>query len=94
MSLQEKARFVQVAVAMAPQQANLIYAPDDAGGVCPVGSAEGGGEVIASVPWNQANPFRARFLRACTACFGGRRGRFRHLLFWFGIRRRLGWPVA
>ena len=27
------ARFVQIAVAMAPQQANLIYALDDAGGV-------------------------------------------------------------
>jgi len=26
-------RFVQIAVAMAPQQANLIYALDDAGGV-------------------------------------------------------------
>lgn len=26
-------RFVQIAVAMAPQQANLIYALDDSGGV-------------------------------------------------------------
>jgi len=33
MNLQEKARFVQIAVAMAPQQANLISALDDSGGV-------------------------------------------------------------
>ena len=33
MSPIEKAHFVQIAVAMAPQQANLIYALDSAGGV-------------------------------------------------------------
>jgi hypothetical protein len=33
MNVQEKTQFVQIAVAMAPQQANLIYALDDAGGV-------------------------------------------------------------
>ena len=33
MSLEEKARFVQVAVGMAPQQANLIYTSDDSGRV-------------------------------------------------------------
>ena len=33
MSLQEKARFVLVAVAMLPQQANPIYACDDSGGM-------------------------------------------------------------
>jgi len=31
MNLVDKARFVQIAVAMAPQQANLIYALDDSG---------------------------------------------------------------
>lgn len=33
MNVQEKTQFVQIAVAMAPQQANLIYALDDAGRV-------------------------------------------------------------
>jgi hypothetical protein len=33
MDQQEKSQFVQIAVAMAPQQANLIYALDNAGGV-------------------------------------------------------------
>lgn len=33
MNLLEKAQFVQIAVAMAPQQANLIYALDNSGGV-------------------------------------------------------------
>ena len=33
MDVQAKTQFVQIAVAMAPQQANLIYALDDAGGV-------------------------------------------------------------
>lgn len=33
MSPGDTTRFVQIAVAMAPQQANLIYALDDAGGV-------------------------------------------------------------
>jgi hypothetical protein len=33
MSVGEKTRFVQIAVAMAQMQANLIYALDDAGGV-------------------------------------------------------------
>jgi len=32
-TLGDKARFVQIAVAMAPQQANLIYALDDSGAV-------------------------------------------------------------
>jgi hypothetical protein len=33
MDQQGKSQFVQIAVAMAPQQANLIYALDNAGGV-------------------------------------------------------------
>ena len=33
MDPQAKTQFVQIAVAMAPQQANLIYALDNAGGV-------------------------------------------------------------
>jgi hypothetical protein len=33
MEPQGKSQFVQIAVAMAPQQANLVYALDDAGGV-------------------------------------------------------------
>ncbi len=33
MDQQEKSQFVQIAVAMAPQQANLIYALDNVGGV-------------------------------------------------------------
>lgn len=33
MSVPEKPQFVQIAVAMAQMQANLIYALDDAGGV-------------------------------------------------------------
>ena len=33
MNPQEKSQFVQIAVAMAPQQANLIYALDNSGGV-------------------------------------------------------------
>ena len=33
MNPQEKPKFVQIAVAMAHQQANLIYALDDSGGV-------------------------------------------------------------
>jgi hypothetical protein len=33
MNPQERSHFVQIAVAMAPQQANLIYALDSAGGV-------------------------------------------------------------
>jgi hypothetical protein len=33
MNVREKTQFVQIAVAMAQMQANLIYALDDAGGV-------------------------------------------------------------